>query len=88
MPFDFSPPRLYILHNTIRQSTRGESGTMRKHGRFPETLEHPQRWYWEGTCALNDGRDWQFSDDRHGEARSEGERLEDGFAMIALGGDG
>ena len=62
--------------------------TTRKQPAWPDNLEHPQRWYWEGTCALNDGRDWQFSDYRHGETRSEGERLEDGFAMIAMGGEG
>jgi len=85
--FDKHPHAKYILQDpqTVR---RREITTMRKHNHFPDSLEHPQRWHWEGTCALNDGRDWQFSDDRHGEARSEGERLEDGFAMLALGGDG
>ena len=85
--FDKTARSMYILPNAppIR---RYEIAIMRTHNRFPDSLEHPQRWNWEGTCALNDGRDWQFSDDRHGEARSEGERLEDGFAMIAMGGDG
>ena len=80
-------PRKYILPTTppIR---RREITIMRKHNRFPDSLEHPQRWNWEGTCALDDGRAWQFSDDRHGEARCEAERLADGFAMIAMGGDG
>lgn len=53
----------------------------------PEQFERPQRWYWEGTCALPDLRIWQFSDDDD-EERTESDRLEDGFALIAMGGDG
>jgi len=51
----------------------------------PEDFVRPQRWYYEGTCALPDLRLWQFSD--ADEERTESDRMEDGFAMQAMDGD-
>ena len=53
----------------------------------PEELLHRQRYYWEGTPDPNDdeeGWEWRFS----AGYRSDGERIADGFAMLAMGGDG
>ena len=57
----------------------------------PEELLHRQRYYWEGTpdpLDNEEGWEWNFSNDRGGVWRSEGERIADGFAMMAMGGDG
>ena len=53
----------------------------------PEELLHRQRYYYEGTpdpCDNEDGWEWNFPQ----RGRSDGERLADGFAILAMGGDG
>ena len=53
----------------------------------PTKLKYPQRYYWEGTPDMTcDDEDIELL--RRQRRHTVGERIADGFAMLAMGGDG